>query len=403
MIKLSNYLSGYLTCELRGDQSERFMNSCRNKGIDLFNIHPCDDRYIFNITIKDFKQLKQIVKKSQMKVSIQKRYGLPFFIFKNKKHKMFLYGIITFIMILYILSLFVWDIEIIGNSYYTDTTIVDYLEELNIRIGTQKKSINPGDLEEELRLKYNHITWVSAQIIGTKLFINLEETAPQESIIKNGEEAPAYYDLVASNDGRITSMITRIGTPAVNIGDTVTKGDLLVSGTVPIYNDDATTKLTRLVKADADIYARTTYNYQREHSLTYIKKSYTENIVKNYSFHLFNHRIELPFSDYNYEKYDTTYIINKYRLTKNFYLPFSTKVTIIKEYTNEENQYTKDEIFRIVNEELEQFISDLENKGAALISNDVEIQITGNSCIASGTLVFDEPIGSISQRSDYLE
>jgi len=354
--------------------------------------------FVFKITVKDFKQLRQIVKKSKMKVSIKKRYGLPFLILKNKKHKMFFCGIILCIVILYILSLFLWDIEITGNSYYTDTTIVKFLEELDIKIGTSKKSISPADLEEELRLKYNNISWVSAQIIGTKLFINLEEISPKESAAEEAEAEAAYYDLIASNDGIITAMITRTGTPVVHIGDTVAKGEVLVSGMVKIYNDDATERLTKLVKADADIYAQTTYEYKEKYSLTYIKRNYTGNTTKSYSFHLFSHRIELPYSNNSYDKYDTSSITNKYRLTTNFYLPFSSEVTINQEYIEEEYQYTQEEISKIANEALEQFISDLENKGATLIRNDVEIQVTDNTCIASGTLIFDEPIGSISLK-----
>jgi len=396
MIKLANYLGGYLTCELRGVSSERFMNLCRHRGIYLWDISPYEDMFVFKITVKDFKQLKQIVKKSKMKVSIKKRFGFPFLILKNRKHKMFFCGIILCIVILYILSLFVWDIEITGNSYYTDTTIVKFLEELNITIGTPKKSISPAELEEELRLKYNNISWVSAQVIGTKLFVNLEEISPGEAVTE--EDEPAYYDLIAANDGIVTSMITRTGTPIVNIGDTVAKGDVLVSGMVKIYNDDATERLTKLVKADADIFARTTYEYKEKYPLTYIKRNYTGNTVKSYSILLLSHRIELPFLKNSYDNYDTTSITNKYRLTTNFYLPFSSEVTISQEYMEEEYQYTKEEILKIANEALAQFISDLESSGATLIRNDVEIQVTDNTCTASGTLVFDESIGSISLK-----
>ena len=38
------------------------------------------------------------------------------------------------------------------------------------------------------------------------------------------------------------SIVTRSGIPQVKIGDEVKKGDLLVAGEVPIYNDDETIK-----------------------------------------------------------------------------------------------------------------------------------------------------------------
>lgn len=87
----------------------------------------------------------------------------------------------------------------------------------------------------------------------------------------------------------------------------------------------------------------------------------------------------------------------------NFYLPFSSEVITSQEYTEEEYQYTQEEVLKMANEALGQFISGLESEGATLISNDVEIQITDNTCIASGILVFDEPVGRISRRSDNSE
>lgn len=52
------------------------------------------------------------------------------------------------------------------------------------------------------------------------------------------------------------SMVVRSGVPMVKIGDRVEVGTLLVSGEVPVYNDDETIRKYRETYADADIVIR---------------------------------------------------------------------------------------------------------------------------------------------------
>ena len=40
---------------------------------------------------------------------------------------------------------------------------------MNVKTGCQKSEIDLPEIEEELRIMYNEITWVSASITGTKI------------------------------------------------------------------------------------------------------------------------------------------------------------------------------------------------------------------------------------------
>ena len=48
--------------------------------------------------------------------------------------------------------------------------------------------------------------------------------------------------------------------PLSKPGTTVSAGDVLISGTVDIYNDDGTIKETRQVHGDGDVYIRSVYH-----------------------------------------------------------------------------------------------------------------------------------------------
>ena len=108
-----------------------------------------------------------------------------------------------------------------------------YLQTLQIEEGIPKKRISCARLEEELRESFEDITWVSVRLHGTRLFIRLRESeVPVRQEVESGETC----DLAAVSDARITSVVVRSGIPLVQAGDTVEKGQLLVSGTVPILS-----------------------------------------------------------------------------------------------------------------------------------------------------------------------
>ena len=81
-------------------------------------------------------------------------------------------------------------------------------------------------------------------------------------------------DLVAERSGIIESMIVRKGIPLVKKGDTVEKGQILVSGAVPVVGDDGETIGYQYQKADADIRARTILEYEDTENVQYPEKVY---------------------------------------------------------------------------------------------------------------------------------
>ena len=118
-----------------------------------------------------------------------------------------------------------------------------------------QKRIDCEKLEHELRSAFPEITWVSAQLSGTRLLIRIREN---EAVSQPAEDEGEPADLVAAKDGVITSMIVRSGRALVSIGDQVEKGQLLVEGALSITDDGGQEVRRELVRADADVVARRT-------------------------------------------------------------------------------------------------------------------------------------------------
>ena len=105
---ISRWVSGTLEVKLTGYSAERFFNLCNARQIPVWNLHYQDDGYVFCMTRKGFLQIRPLVRKSQVRLRVRKRMGLPFFAARNRKRIGFGSGIGLFFLFLYLMSLFVW-------------------------------------------------------------------------------------------------------------------------------------------------------------------------------------------------------------------------------------------------------------------------------------------------------
>ena len=121
--KVIDYFKGSLRIRISGFSPERFLNACMYRNIYIWNIQPVQDCYEMNISISDFRRLKPIFKKTGVRAVIIKRYGFPFFLFQHKKRKVLFGGAVCAAGFIYLMSLFIWEIDITGNRRYTDEAL----------------------------------------------------------------------------------------------------------------------------------------------------------------------------------------------------------------------------------------------------------------------------------------
>lgn len=372
MLQLIQYLKGYVCIKVWGYSPERFMNLCSNHDIFLWNIVNHGDYYTMCISISGFRMLKSIVKKTGTRVAIQKRCGLPFFVPKMKKRKIFLFGLLGSIVFWIWMSTFIWAVDINGNHTITDDIFFDFLETNNIYVGMKRKNVDIEELEKKIRQDFEIVTWTSAKIEGTRLEIQIKENEV-DTKEKNEEDDSFGSDLVAENDGVIVSMVTRKGIPKVAVQTEIKKGDVLVSGSVPVYNEDATVKKYQYYKADADIFIQRTLQEKEELPLTYEQKNYTGEVKKEYFMSVLTKDIVFRIGKVKYVKYDKVTDKKQVKLLENFYLPLYYGSSVNREYVLENNIYEKEEIKSIFSEKLQKFIGSLEEKGVQIIEKNVTI------------------------------
>lgn len=392
MLQFIQYLRGYVCIRVWGYSPERFMNLCSNHDIFLWNIENCGEYYTMCITVSGFRRLKSIVKKTGTKVAIQKRCGLPFFVPKIKRRKIFMLGFLGSLLFWVWMSAFIWAVDVEGNYFITEDIFMDFLEENEIHVGIKRADVDIETLEKNIRQKFNIVTWTSARIDGTRLVIQIKENEAgtgDKSVGKagNGEQSENGEvsvssgqsenefgsDLLAEADGVIVSMVTRKGVPIVGIGSEVKKGDVLVEGSVPVYNEDATVRKYQYYDADADVFIERNFHKTETLPLSYKKKEYTGAEKKELLLAVMDKDLVLRAGRVKYENYDKVTDKKQVKLLDNFYLPLYYGSSVNREYVVTDNRYTKEEVKNIFSEKLINFVASLEEKGVQIIKKNVTI------------------------------
>ena len=415
-------VSNQVRCLVTGEETLRFVNLCRNNGIELRHLVRRENAIQMEIDAENFKKLRPLVRKTHVKIHILNRHGPAFFFYRHKRRWWFLLGMTVFAGMIYILSLFVWQIDIDGNRKYTDALILQALAQMDVKTGCRKSEIDLPEIEEELRIMYNEITWVSASIAGTKLQIELREGdlkisessgGGQTGNVKrvenrennpktqNGEsETDLPANLVADEDAIITNLVVRRGTVAVRYGDEVKKGDVLIEGKVYIYNEDETLKKVDYLTAEGDLFGKYQELYEKHYQRKHEVRSYTGKNYRELGVAIVGKSFCLPVWENILKKQLEENTLSEvwswkkqFRLTPTFYLPFALEYTEYVPYENVVEEYTDEVIKKMAEEELQKYLNELEKKGVQIISNSVTISLDADGGHVKGTLILDGPIG----------
>ena len=384
--KMINYIYGYVRIVVEGYYIERFINICRNRNYMMWNIKKSNDvQLALNVEIKNFKEICKIAKKTQCKVKIKAKRGLPFLLNKYKKRKLFALFLIVIVAIIFFSSHFVWNIEIIEENGLEIENIMKDIQEAGLTIGKSKKDIDTKEIINKVRLERDDIAWMGIELKGTNAIVRLVKADEKPEIVNEDE----YCNIVSDKNGVITKINAQDGTANVKVGDTVSVGDVLING----WMEGKYTGI-RYVHAKGEIEARVWYTMKKTFPYTTTEKQYTGNVETNYGIKMKNFKINFPKGVSKFKFYDTIEIENKIRLFSNLYLPISVIKTTYQEYEEEKKIYSVEEAKNLgiqqIEEELERKIENKEN----IVNKNINIYEHENSIDVYVTYEVLENIGT---------
>lgn len=388
IFSLKNFLKGYLRLEFTGKDVERYLNLCSKNNILIWNIRKTPDGVACSMGISGYKASKPFMKKTKTKGKIRKRNGLPFYVFRYRKRWFFGAACLISLLVLYLSSGFIWRIEIYGNSYVSDERILQLLEKNACFYGSRISTLKTEQLEKTLRNNLPDIIWVSADLTGTCLTLNIKENLRflGEKQGREEESEQAGYDLVATADGTVASIITRSGTPKVAAGDEVKTGDVLISGIVEFLDAKTQEVKKSYCAADGDVVVSSDLTYENSFPMIYEDKVFTG---REFSYLLLGaHQARIWKTDFikPYKTYDT--LVERCQITagNGYFLPLDQIKITKKEYHVQTLERSKEEAKEKVKQDFSLYLENLAQKGIQTLEKNVMISYKNGECHAKGTL-----------------
>lgn len=273
---------GFVRFRAYGGFAERFINSCTAEGISLWSICKTPDGLRAQTTAAGYKKIRSAAKASGMRVRLERKIGLPFFLRKYEEHSGLLVGFVAVVLALSLMSGSIWVINTDGNETVETEKIEAVFAEAGLRIGARKRSLKKNGLDEKTVRNMSEISWSSVSIDGSVVEIKVIEAEKKPTI----EKSTGTANIVARKDGQIEIIEPYRGSAAIKAGQTVMQGQLLVSG-VTQTKDEA----SLFSDADGYVVARTTLRVETKTNDTAQNRS--TKTKKIYSLYVFGREISL--------------------------------------------------------------------------------------------------------------
>lgn len=394
--KIFYFLRGYLVLELYGKTTERFLNLCKNRGLEVRHIYKINNIRYLKLTCREFKKIRSGLKKTGCSCRIVKKTGFPFWINKISKRKGLIIGSLLFVSVIWQCSQRIWEIDVEGGFLHTREQITEIMEEqLGIYGGVLREQVDCFEIEKKLRLTYNQIGWISVEKRGCHIFVMMNEsTMPKET---GTRQIPGH--IVAERDGIVRRMEVKKGIPMVKAGDTVKKGDVLISGVVPIVGDFDEMLRNVPVTALGSVYIQSDFLYDMSFPLHYEHKKY-KNGSGGVEIFWKKHKLFSYIPRYSDGKYDIMSIDIVPYTFKDYRAPVLIRKYKILPYDSELLKMSEQEAKEKGKLSFQKFLTDWERQGVQIIHSCFSSEIKGKSCIVTGTIT---ACGNFISYQDILE
>lgn len=211
---------------VEGLSLEKFLNLAAREGLFVFDTFRRSYTVLsVNMSARDFSKLKKIVS-GKHSLTVEKRRGIPFGLLWIFRRKALMIGLVVIAFVMFAASLYVWDVRVTGLE---DTAnIKEELSSYGVALGTYKQNVDLSEIATKIIVAHDEIAWIDISFKGVVVVVEIVPAIRVPEVVD--ENTPC--DVVASKDAYIIGVTARAGRATVKVGDTVRKGDMLISGLV---------------------------------------------------------------------------------------------------------------------------------------------------------------------------
>lgn len=375
MTGILDLLRGTVRLKISGPRPERMLNLMAKEDIRFARPQVEDGAGIsFTVLRRDLGRTRQLAAQAYFESEILRHGGIPT-LSNRLKSRAALFSLLPLCMlVVFVLSLFIWEIDVSGSETLSEAQILAVLEEHGVGIGTFGLTIDRELLRDRVIADLPALSWMTVNVSGCKAHVIVRERVEPPAI--PDPRIPA--DIIAEKTGLICEMSVFDGERQAEKGDTVLQGELLISGTMPSLSGK-----TRQVRSQGVVKARTWYEISLKIPLEYISKRYTGETVSKKSLNIGNYRVNLYLNG-GIPLDDCDKIIYRERLSLpgGMPLPIETITAEYREYIAEPARMSAKDAEAILKPRLIQMLSE-QTKGEPL---SLEFETTDDGNFAEVTL-----------------
>ncbi len=384
MIILLRLLRGYIVLAVSGSRPERFVNICVRNGVDVWGTTSHEGVIRCRVLAANFKTVCRLCRGRGLRVRILRKRGLPFFCFRNRRRVGLAVGAVCFLVIVNVLSMFVWNIDIYGQRTISESQAARVLEEVGVYEAMYGSVDSLKSVEIKAMRKLGNVSWMTVNIDGSSGEVNISESFEKGDIVD--ETSP--QNIKSTCDARIIRVDAYSGSAAVKSGDAVLSGGLLISGVV-----ESAEGAVSFVRADGVVWASTTHTetYTVPRKSNYL--SYCDECEQRYSARLFGLVLPLTVS------FADSDALSFYTEEKAAFRGSTASVSLITEklysYEYAEGEITEEESEQMY--EVLRAVNELFTYGSRLITSaETEMEKTSDEYIYTVTYKCEEDIAAAS-------
>lgn len=228
MVRLLRFLRGYVVFAVTGSYPEKFVNLCIYNGLNIWGVQSKEGTVYCRTLASNYSTIRRLSRSRSVKVRIKSKAGIPFILRKNRDRVGIPIGIVCFLIIFKLLSLFVWNIDIYGFDTISYTAAKDVLQRVGVYEGALNSYDSLKNIETKAMIEFGNVSWITVNIDGSRGDVKISEVIEEGEILDDSKPC----NIKAETDGQIIRVDAYSGMSMVKSGDAVVKGNLLISGIV---------------------------------------------------------------------------------------------------------------------------------------------------------------------------
>lgn len=273
---------GFYLCQAEGDTAA-FLNACAELHIPVERMSAGNGSGRCYIPAYLWDEASEVAARKGVVLTKLKRDKTTSTLSRYRRRVGLIVWPVTAVGVLLFSQCFAWKIEVTGLESLSPELIQSVAAEAGLTLGRFLPTLDTGEVADHIREEIPGVAICAVNKVGARVEINIHEIHSSPTILPTDP-----CDIIAAETGRILYMEVYAGQERVKVGETVGKGQQIVTGVTE--SDDGK---TRFVHASAAVIAEAKFSHTFTLTLSQSERVYTGEQEKRYAVELFGRRIPL--------------------------------------------------------------------------------------------------------------